>query len=448
MKATASSLRLPITPSFVAGMGRLNAGVVLAAPYLVTIIALHGLTTALTTFHGTDEVLYHYPAVLHFANQLPLPDLARYPVPQTPLFHLLMASIGKVVGFELWRLRLVEVLISYAGTLVLFLLLNRRLGLSRATALVLSLVFALSPYFYGASFLVLTDNLAILFSLVAVERFERFRQTDQFGVFLIGCASVAAAILTRQSTAFMLAVAGLYALRIRLPMSVRSMVADNFQALLAVCVSAVPTVALFLTWHGFVPPGVDPSACGLCSGSPSAARGPLVVQSTELALAAIGVYGPVLFAPPFIRRIRRQGLPRFSELRGPLVGASLCALVLLLWPAGASTHGAGFIWRVAGHFPSLAGSPLVFWVLVPAAGATLWARLSVAPRSWPATVFTGCFLASTLVMLFPWQKYVDPFVLLGLMLTLRPGELARPRDLVGAAALAVGFVVYALSFVV
>jgi hypothetical protein len=63
-------------------------------------------------------------------------------------------------------------------------------------------------------------------------------------------------------------------------------------------------------------------------------------------------------------------------------------------------------------------------------------------------VFTGCFLASTLVMLFPWQKYVDPFVLLGLMLTLRPGELARPRDLVGAAALAVGFVVYALSFVV
>ena len=42
-------------------------------------------------------------------------DFERYPAAQTPLFHVLFAGWGKVVGFELWRLRLLEVVISYAA---------------------------------------------------------------------------------------------------------------------------------------------------------------------------------------------------------------------------------------------------------------------------------------------------------------------------------------------
>ena len=68
----------------------------------------------------------------------------------------------------------------------------------------------------GTSFRLITDNLALLFSVVAIERFERSRETARLGPFAVGCACVAAAMLTRQSTAFLLAVAGLYALVIKM----------------------------------------------------------------------------------------------------------------------------------------------------------------------------------------------------------------------------------------
>ena len=95
-----------LTPWAVAG--------VLAVPFLVGIAALRGLTVALPIFHSTDEYVYHYPTILRFSHQLPFPDLGDYNAAQTPLFHLLMAYVGKLTGYELWRLRLVEVLISYA----------------------------------------------------------------------------------------------------------------------------------------------------------------------------------------------------------------------------------------------------------------------------------------------------------------------------------------------
>jgi 4-amino-4-deoxy-L-arabinose transferase-like glycosyltransferase len=422
--------------------------VVLAVPYLVAIAALRGLTVALPIFHGGDELNYHYPTILRFAGELPFPDLGAYHAAQTPLFHLLLAYVGKLTGYQLWRLRLLEALISYFAALIVFVLLRRRLGLERSTALFLSLLFALSPYMYGGSFRLLTDNLATLFTLAALERFERFRETDRIGPFLTGCACVGAAALTRQSTAFMLGVAGLYAVRGRLPARGCLALRDRALMLGAVALAAVPVGALFLVWHGLVPPGGDPSSCGLCprAGSGQTAQGHLVVASAELALATIGLYGAVLFAPALVRRMRSARLV-LADVRGPLLGAAAGALLLVIEPARPSVHDAGIIWRAAGHFPSLLGSSLVFYLLVPLSGAVLWVRLRVAPRPWLVLAFGSCFVLSTLVIRYPWQKYVDPFALLIVMLTVRPGELTRRGDLAGAAILAAGFIAYTLSFV-
>jgi hypothetical protein len=97
--------------------------------------------------------------------------------------------------------------------------------------------------------------------------------------------------------------------------------------------------------------------------------------------------------------------------------------------------------------PAIDGSSLVFWGLVPLSGAVLWARVARAPRRWTVTVFLGCFLIGALAIRYPWQKYVDPFALLALLMTVSPGELHRPGQLAGAAALAAAFVAYAVSFV-
>ena len=153
----------------------------LALPFLVVAVALQGLTVELSTFHGSDARSYHLPTIRLFADALPTPDLVRYPAAQAPLFHLLFAVYGKAVGFDLWKLQLLGVVISYLAVLALFHLLTARLGLQRWKAFLLTLLFALSPYFFGASFILLTDNLAILFALVAIILFHRSRTRSRWG---------------------------------------------------------------------------------------------------------------------------------------------------------------------------------------------------------------------------------------------------------------------------
>lgn len=417
---------------------------VLALPFVVGVAALRGLTAALPIFHASDEQVYQYPTVLQFGRQLPFPDLGHYKAAQTPLFHLLLAVAGKLIGYELWRLRLVEVLISYGLALALFGLFDRRLGLGRGQSLALTLLFVLSPYVYGTSFRLMTDNLALLFAVLAIDRLERFRETDRIGPFAVACGWIAAGILTRQSTAFMLGVAGLYAMRGRLSARGRAL------AVTAVGLAAVPAAALFVNWHGFVPPGGDPSSCGLCPAGRAGAgagAGELTTSTLELALATIGLYGAVLFGLPLLTQVPRRWRSLVDAARGPLIGAAAGAALLLLRPADPGDHPAGLIWNAGQRFPAVHGTSLLFWVLVPLSGAVLWARNRYPPRRWLAVVFLGCFLLGTLAIRYPWQKYVDPYALLILLFTVRRAELATPRALTGAGVLALAFVAYTLSFV-
>ena len=406
---------------------------VLAVPLLAMVAVLRGLTATLPIFHGSDEIVYQYPTILRFAQQLPFPDLHSYHAAQTPLFHLLMAYAGKVVGFELWRLRLLEVLISYLLALAVFALLHGRIGVERRPALALTLLFVLSPYVFGYSFRLMTDNLALLFSVLALERLERYREVGRLGPFVAGCACAAAAALTRQSTAFLFGVALLYGALLPAAGSVQRRVL----AVGLVAVSALPAGLLFLNWHGLVPPGGDPSSCGLCR------HGGLEVQTTELTLATLGLYGVLLFGPEGVLWLSRR---RTAPLGGAPVAALAGALLLLAFHASPGAHSAGAIWRAASKLPSLDGSSLLFWLLVPLAGVVLWLRIRVSPRPWAVSVFAACFLVSTLAIRFPWQKYVDPFALLLLLLTVRRRELSSARMLLGAGVLAAAFIAYAADY--
>ena len=424
---------------------------VLALPFLVMIAVLRGMTVALPIFHGSDELVYHYPTILRFSRELPFPDLHSYGAAQTPLYHLLMAYAGKLIGYELWRLRLLQVLISYGLVLAVFALLHRRLEMDRYQALALTLLFEISPYVFGQSFRLGTDNLAMLFSVLAIERFEAFRERDRLGPFLAGCGWVCVAMLTRQSTAFLLAVAVLYALA----PGARLSAGERGVALAAVALAAVPVGLLFLNWHGLVPVGGDPSSCGLCvakgAGTGLSTSG-LEVPTAELALATIGLYGFVLFAPRLIDALRSdlRASDRAARLagtaRGPLLGACAGGLLLLAFPAVPGSQAAGDIWKIAAHLPTLHGSSLLFWVLVPLSGAVLWVRLRCTPQPWLVAVVTACFVVSAVAIHYPWQKYVDPFAILVLLFSAAPGELRSPWRLAGAAVLAVAFIAYTADY--
>ena len=441
---------------------RLAAPVLLALPFVAGLAVLKGLTVEIDTFHGTDARLYHLPTIRHFAESL---DLERYPAAQTPLFHLLFAGWGKVVGFELWRLRLLEVLISYAGVLVLFRLLVRR-GLAAGLAGALALVFALSPYYLGPSFTLLTDNLAILLGLIALDRLDRFGDSDSMGELALACVATALAVFTRQSLAWLALVAAFYVLRSGWPLQRKAAGAALIGAALA------PFAALVVAWGGLVPPGSDPASCGVC-GEDSG----LTLRPAGFTIALVGLYAAAVFGPSLLRGLRPglrdlpPGMLIRSTRRGDIAGATMrrarrvspgpltlalpaaAGVALLLVSPLAYDPGepgrpgdAGYLWQVSDKLPELLGSSLLFWALVPlgvVALALLALRAGV--LSLPV-VYLAAFLAASLPVGLVYQKYFDPFALIAVALLTLRGDLRERTDYAGIAVLCVGFVAYAFSF--
>jgi Dolichyl-phosphate-mannose-protein mannosyltransferase len=408
----------------------------LAVPFLIGIAVLKGLTVEIDTFHGSDARVYQLPTILHFRHGL---DFADYPSAQTPLFHLVMAGWGKLVGFDLWRLRLLNVAISYGAVLALLRLLRRTTGLADPAAFGLTLAFALSPFFFGASFTLLTDNLATLFALLALERLDAYAREGSPAAFTLACAAIAGAVLTRQSFLWLVAVALFFLVRRPIPLA--RLAAGG--ATLAVALA--PLAALVVEWHGLVPPSADPASCGLCTDRPGVGRDAFTLRAVGFTLAVLGLYAAVLLFPFLLRRLR--GVPRLA-----LAGIVVAVVLLLIEPleyipiAPGQLGDAGYLWKVSDHLPSVLGSSLVFWALVPL-GAVAAALLSRrAGRASLPTVYLGAFLLTALPVRLVYQKYFDPFMLLAVALYARPPDFRRALDYAGVALVCVAGVAYALSF--
>jgi hypothetical protein len=430
----------------------------LAVPFLIGIAVLQGLTVEIDTFHGTDARVYQLPTILQLSERL---DLSDYPSAQTPLFHLVMAGWGEVVGFELWKLRLLNVAISYGAALALLRLLRRATPLDELPAFALTLAFALSPYVFGASFTLLTDNLAILFALLALERIHAYARGGSLGAFALACLAIAAAVLTRQSFLWLVPVAAFFLV---LPPLRPGRVAAG-GALLAL--SIVPLAALVIEWNGLVPPSADPASCGLCTDRPGVGRDALTLRTVGFTAALLGMYAAVVLGPSLWRRLQllRTPLARAAgaalDLAGMrprvpvplLAGAAVAGVALVLvspleyTPPSPGVQGdAGYLWRVSDELPTVLGSSLAFWLLVPAGAVA--AALLVRRAGWTSlpSVYLGAFLLGTLPVNLVYQKYFDPFMLLAVALFARPGDFRDRRDYAGLALVCAASVAYALSF--
>jgi Dolichyl-phosphate-mannose-protein mannosyltransferase len=430
----------------------------LAVPFLVGIAVLQGLTVEIDTFHGSDARVYQLPTILQLSERL---DLSDYPSAQTPLFHLVMAGWGELVGFELWKLRLLNVVISYGMALALLRLLRRATPLGGLPAFALTLAFVLSPYVFGASFTLLTDNLAILFALIALERIYAYAREGSLASFAVACLAIGAAVLTRQSFLWLVPVAAFFL--VLPPLRVARVAAGG--ALLGLAL--VPLAALVIEWNGLVPPSADPASCGLCTDRPGVGADELTLRTVGFSVALLGMYAALVLGPSLRRRLRRLRTPVGRAVgtalavagvrpRMParfLAAAAAVGVTLLLlapleyMPARPGVQGdAGYLWRLADEVPTMLGSSLVFWLLVPLgalAGALLARR-----AGWTSlpSVYLGAFLLGTLPVNLVYQKYFDPFMLLAVALFARPPDLRTPRDYAGVAVVCAASVAYALSF--
>jgi hypothetical protein len=441
----------------------------LAVPFLVGIAVLQGLTVEIDTFHGTDAGVYQLPTIELFRDRL---DLSDYPSAQTPLYHLVTTGWGKLVGFELWKLRLLNVAFSYGAALALLHLLRRATPLAPFPAFALTLAFVLSPYFFGASFTLLTDNLAILFALLALERIHAFSRSGSLPTFAAGCLLICAAALTRQSFLWLVAVAAFFLLRRR----------DLRVALIGaglLALALLPLALLVVEWNGLVPPSADPASCGLCTERPGFGRDTLTLRTVGFTLALFGVYAALVLGSSALRWVRvlrspagrlaqsaigspagravtafvRGKPPRRVSLAHLLGLAAAVSIVLLLVsplefvPIEPGRAGdAGWLWRVSDRLPTVLGSSLLFWLLVPL--GTVAAVVLAWRAGWAAlpSVVLAAFLIAALPVALVYQKYFDPFMLLAVALFARPMDFRRPRDYAGIAIVCLASLAYALSF--
>jgi Dolichyl-phosphate-mannose-protein mannosyltransferase len=430
----------------------------LAVPFLVGIAVLQGLTVEIDTFHGSDARVYQLPTILQLSERL---DFSDYPSAQTPLYHLVTAGWGELVGFDLWKLRLLNVAISYAMALALLRLLRRATSLDELPAFALTLAFVLSPYVFGASFTLLTDNLAILFALLALERIHAYARDGSPGAFAVACLAIGAAVLTRQSFLWLVPVAAFFL--VVPPLRPQRVAAGG--ALLAL--SLVPLAALVIEWNGLVPPSADPASCGLCTDRPGVGRDALTLRTVGFSIALLGMYAALVLGPSLWRRLSRLRTPLARagavalEVAGvrpripvALLGAAAAAGVALLLvspleytpPLPGVQGDAGYLWRLSEEVPTVLGSSLLFWLLVPlgaVAGALLARR---AGSTSLACVYLGAFLLGTLPVNLVYQKYFDPFMLLAVALFARPPDFRTRWDYAGVMVVGVASVAYALSF--
>jgi hypothetical protein len=413
------------------------AMVVLAAPFVVAGILLNGLQTEIRTFHGSDERVYHYPVILRFIETFPRMQVWDYDSATTPLFHVVFATIGKLVSPALPSLRAVNASLSYASAVLLFLIFSRIYRVDTITAVLIALALILSPYVFGISFLLLTDSMALLFVIAALFALMLHMERGEWPYLACAALLASCAVLTRQSNIWLFPlILAVSALR---PQQYRRSTALGTFILLAL--AAAPLVVLFVAWGGPNPPkwrvhsALNPGAITFFT-------------------ACIGAYGaPLALAALWSGR----------NLSRPTAGRALAIMLigtaLLLWLGplqyvAAQEHNIaqsvfpsdGFLWRVSRLFPAVGGTSLLFWVLVPLGLLVLlnaWERDGI--RSLPLLIYLFSALTSV-SNAATYQKYFDYIALLIVFVTVfcHPGYRLIPARAV-LALYCCGFVAYAVG---
>ena len=142
-----------------------------------------------------DQINYHEPAILRFAEQWPNPDVSDYLSATTPAYHLVLAAVARFVSPSLIALQLVGSVFTIGLLVVLTRWLAARTGAVTATLLGLSVLCSL--YVFSAGVYLLPDNAAWL-SVVGIVLLALRPRVDRW-TYLGGGLILLLLVLTRQS---------------------------------------------------------------------------------------------------------------------------------------------------------------------------------------------------------------------------------------------------------
>jgi hypothetical protein len=196
------------------------------------------------SFHAiVDENLFHLKTIEQFASSFPIFDLKDYPSASGPLPYILWAIMGKVVGFEIWKLRFLTVLISYLSS-ILFFHTCRDQKIPFPVLKTLILIFF--PYIFLYSFTLYTMNFALLWEIFSLRYFLRYVESRSKGDLAWGSTGSLALVLSRQ-------------IDVALPLGAFCyfLIGKHLKKPLAAFLSIAPILGFLLLvtyWKGITPP--------------------------------------------------------------------------------------------------------------------------------------------------------------------------------------------------
>ncbi|MEM1330317.1 MAG: hypothetical protein AAGG07_07135 [Planctomycetota bacterium] len=365
-----------------------------------------------------DAVVFHYEAIVLFAAELPTPDLSDYASATTPLYHLALSVVARLVSTDPMLLRLTGSLFTAALLATLVTACCRRsrgwTGLSRC------LPFACSSYVFGAGVWTLPDNAAWLGVLLLLLIGLRPKVTWR----IIGAGAVVLVMLVMTRQVHLWAASVLWAavwmgslgtedsrnlfghIGRRLP--------RTLMAVLATLPAFVVVALFYLSWGGLVPPRFQ----GMYSG-----WSPATPAFLLMLVAAFGTF--------FLADIAPRMVLAWKRYRTVLVASVGLGLVLALAPETSySTEFGRFsgIWNLSRRF-DVGRTSLLIVALAPV-GAAYFTSIVVTVRfreRWVALAAISGFIAAQMASPMLWQRYNDPFVLMLLaMLLSRSIDLPEP----------------------
>jgi len=382
-----------------------------------------------------DQVNYHLPAIVRFAEQWPRLDYSDYLSATTPGYHTLLAAVARFVSDSPQALQFVGSLFTVALLVVLGLACR---SAGRA-ALLLVMPAAASMYVFYSGVWLLPDNagwLGVLGVLLLALR-RRFDALTVIG----GAALLAALVFVRQSHLW--AAAALWAgawLGTRDPddagpfeamHDARALLRDPARRAVRTAVAIVATVPAALIvlhfhrlWGGLTPPTFQDRHTG---GNPAA---PAFILSL---FGAFSLFFAGFLAPAAAEALRRHRLLLALAVVGGLAAA-------LLPETSYSTEAGRYsgLWNLVQKAPVVMGgrTSTLIVLLAPLGACAVLAWFVALPRRerWIMLASVVAFTAAQVASYKLWQRYTEPLLLVLLPVLacrLRPAAVG-PRGLVPA----------------
>ena len=314
--------------------------------FLVPIFLFNGISDPINTFHASDELNYHYPIIQKFFITFPKFELSRYESATTPLYYIIFSTLGRIINSDLITYRIINLIISYMAVLVFYKFSKKILRLNIINSFFASLVVGLSPYFYGISFRVLTDNLGVLFFFIALLNIFDFYKEKKIESYAYSLLFISLSILTRQFYLWLFLFLNGIILISNLNYE------KKLKLILGSIVSIIPYAILILEWGGLAPPTFQNHMAQFETNR---------FMSIIFFMACLGFYLLIIMATSIFN---------YSKYNFYLVLTSfaLSALILYCIPMHYGTYNGfptdGYLWRISTFFPNLFDSSFIFYPLI------------------------------------------------------------------------------------